>query len=84
MALTVIHKAPEGEALAAACIGDSVCLLNPRRRARRHVRLYRDAEGRPFVNDRLYGRRYLKAIAFTCIDGKPLNCGAAVLEEESR
>lgn len=81
MALSVIYRDPEGEALAAAMIGEQVTLLNPRRKARRFVKLYRDNDGRPYIVNRYRRRQYLKAIAFTCIDGQPLSCGAAVLEE---
>lgn len=42
MALGVIRRAPEGEALAAAMIGDCITIQNPRRHGRRHLKLYRD------------------------------------------
>lgn len=84
--LGTIERKPEGAALESATLPDvrgdgrTVTLAEPRRNARRHVRLYHDADGRPFVRDRLHGRRYLKAIRFLTIDGVPLECGAAVLE----
>ncbi len=85
MALGTIDRKPEGEALASAVIGDCICLAEPRRHARRHVRLYYDAAGRPFVRDRLHGRRYVAAIRFLTIDGVALRCGSAILsKEESR
>ena len=80
MALGILDKAPDAEALDSATIGDCITLLEPRRKARRHVRLYRDSDGRPYVRDRLHGRRYVVAIRYLTIDGKPLERGAAVLE----
>lgn len=80
MALGVIDRPPSAANLDAARIGDCVTLAEPRRRARRHVRLYRDADGRPFVRDRWHGRRYIVAVRFLTIDGRPLECGAVVLE----
>lgn len=83
MPLSVIHRPVSPEALRAATLCGNVTLAEPRRKGRRHVRLYYDKDGRPFVRDSFYGRRYIKAIRFLCIDGKPLNCGAAVLAEPS-
>ena len=80
MALGFIDRPPSQASLDAARIGDCVTLLEPRRKARRHVRLYRDSDGRPFVRDRLHGRRYIVAVRFLTIDGQPLECGAVVLE----
>ena len=80
MARGFIGRPASQARLDAARIGDCVTLLEPRRKARRHVRLYRDSNGRPFVRDRLHGRRYIVAVRFLTIDGQPLECGAVVLE----
>jgi len=61
--------------------GFYITLAKRRRGARSSVRLYRDANGTPFVRDRLYGRRDIVAIRFIVVDGVPLNCGCAVLSE---
>lgn len=81
--LGTIERPPIGEALEAATLCGQICLAEPRRKARRHVRLYFDAAGVPFVRDRLHGRRDIVAIRFLTIDGKPLLCGCAVLAEPS-
>lgn len=85
MALGVIDRPVTAESILAASLPDvrrdsrSVLLAEARRKARRHVRLYQDKAGVYYVRDRLHGRRDIVAIRFLTIDGKPLNCGAAVL-----
>lgn len=83
MTLSVIDKALTSETLAACTMpthkGETVILAEKRRNARRHVRLYRDKAGAPYVIDRLYGRRYIVAVRFLTIDGVPLNFGCALL-----
>lgn len=79
MTLSVIDKPATPENLATCTIGQYVTLADARRKARRHVRLYRDKAGTPYVRDRLYGRRDIIAVRFLTIDGAPLLCGCAIL-----
>lgn len=85
MTLSVTNKPVTDETLAACTLplmrGDVVTLADARRKQRRHTRLYFDRDGRPFVRDRIHGRRYIVAVRFLVIDGKPLNHGCAVLEQ---
>lgn len=84
MALGVIDRPVTAEALAAAMIGDSICLAERKRNGRRHVRLYRDKAGVAYIRDRYGRRRDIVAIRFLTIDGRPLETGSAVLAKESR
>ena len=59
----------------------SVSLAKPRRNARKHVRLYRAADGTPYVRNRLYGPRAVVVVRVLVVDGEPLNCGSVVLAE---
>lgn len=81
MALSTITLPPTAEALDAATVPDVrrggrlVMLANPRPKARRRVALYLDADGVPFVRDRLYGRRDVIGVRFLVVGGKRLVSG---------
>lgn len=86
MTLSIIDRPATEENLRAAlqptarADREFVLLAERRKGARAAVRLYRDRDGAPFIRDRWTGKRYISKIRHLTIDGKPLNCGAAVLQ----